>query len=628
MNQLQSNARRNAGNRKRHLAPSKIQNILSSAPEGLRTALQNPRVRRWVLYAVKAIALVGLFCLLTQLAPHMPAIGVALFWAVLSAISALGLAYASVIRKTHKRSKYAEGGMMYRLNEGRVFSLIVVFVLAAVCAAGLIMEAPKWGMAIWALIVAAIPVYAIVFVLAGKRMRKEYNAPYQASSAIKWSGWIVGLLLCAAYAAVVFAQPAAHYASITEAFVATQLPFDGSPSILMSEAGIANSFAEGLVAFGSSEATGDYMPLYVFIRIVLVASSFFGIANLLGTCALELQEIRRIFAPLDASESQDRHSALIKRYAVTAGVLPLVLMVAFVGANFKVGEVASTGEYTPMQSFVRDRAGLTVAEIDGKFYDYKLIEDLIVQTEEKSDSLSEEAKETLVPLINASYDKRIENVDSYLDWYYSLPADYERLANAVTGSAEEFVEEQFTAKIEEGIDDTAISDAFSEFEGRTKQIATDAESALQDAEIEEIPNMPDWLLETEVTLNTDFLSEPMESVQKFSNAETMRPLVSAGAGLAAGVMTKAATKPFFNKFVTKIATALGSRGLGAAAGGAVGSAAGPLGTIAGIAAGTALGIGVDAAMLAVDEMQNRDTYKQEIVDAIEEERAATLAMVE
>ena len=628
MNQLQSNARRNAGDRERHPAPSKIQNILSSAPEGLRTALQHPRVRRWALYAVKAIALVGLFCLLTQFAPHMPAIGVALFWAVLSAISALGLAYASVIRKTHKRSKYAEGGMMYRLNEGRVFSLIVAFVLAAVCAAGLIMEAPKWGMAIWALIAAAIPVYAIVFVLVGKRMRKEYNAPYQASSAIKWSGWIVGLLLCAAYAAVVFSQPAAHYASITEAFVATQLPFDGSPSILMSEAGIANSFAEGLVAFGSSEATGDYMPLYVLIRIVLVASSFFGIANMLGTCALELQEIRRIFAPLDASESQDRHSALIKRYAVTAGVLPLVLMVAFVGANFKVGEVASTGEYTPMQSFVRDRAGLTVAEIGGKSYDYKLIEDLIVQTEEKSDSLSEEAKETLVPLINASYDKRIENVDSYLDWYYSLPADYERLANAVTGSAEEFVEEQFTAKIEEGIDDTAISDAFSEFEGRTKQIATDAESALQDAEIEEIPNMPDWLLETEVTLNTDFLSEPMESVQKFSNAETMRPLVSAGAGLAAGVMTKAATKPFFNKFVTKIATALGSRSLGAAAGGAVGSAAGPLGTIAGIAAGTALGIGVDAAMLAVDEMQNRDTYKQEIVDAIEEERAATLAMVE
>lgn len=608
--------------------PATIQDILTSTPEGLRNALRNPRIRRWMLYALKAVALIGLFCLLSQFAPHMPAICVALFWAALSAVSALGMAYAFVIKKTHKRSKYNEGGLMYRFNEGRVFSLIAAFVLSAVCAAGLILEAPKWGLGIWGLVVAAIPVYAIVFSLVSKRMRKEYAAPYQAASAVKWSGWIVGLLLCAAYAAIVFAQPAAHYASITEAFVATQLPFDDSPSILMSEAGIINSFAEGLVAYGSSEATGDFLPLYVLIRIVFVASSFFGITNMLGTCALEFPEVKRVFAPLDASETQDRHSDLIKRYAVVAGVLPLVLMAVFMGANFKVSEIAGTSEYTPMQSFVRDRAGLAVAQIDGKFYDYKMIEDLIVQTEEKSNALSDEAKAVLVPLINESYDKRIENVDSYLDWYYSLPADYERLVKAVTGTAEEFVEEQFTAKIEAGIDDSAISDAFSEFEGRTEQIKADAESTLQAAEISEIPNMSDWLLETEVTLNTDFLSESMAPVQKFSDTEAMRPLVGAGAGLAAGVMTKAITKPFFNKFVTKISTALGSRGLGAAAGGAAGTIAGPLGTIAGIAAGTALGVGVDAAMLAFDEMQNRDTYKQEIVDTIEEERAATLALVE
>lgn len=608
--------------------PATIQDILANAPEGVRDALQNPRVRRWVLYFIKAIVVVGLFCLLTQFAPHMPAACVALFWAALSAVSALGLAYASVIRKTHRRSKYAEGGLMYRLNEGRIFSLIIAFAMAAVCGAGLIIEAPKWDLTIWALAAAAIPVYAIMFVLVGKRMRKEYNTPYRASSAVKWTGWIVGALLCAAYAAIIWTQPTADYANITEAFVATHLPFDSSPSILMSEAGIVNSFAEGLVAYGSAEATGDFLPLYVLIRILLVATSFFGIANLLGTCALEFQEVKRVFAPLDASESQDHHSVLVKRYAVTAAVLPLVLMVMFVSANNKVDEITNTSEFTPMQNFVRDRAGLAVAEIDGKFYDYKMIEDLIAQTEEKSNVLSEEAKATLIPMINASFDKRIENVDSYLDWYYSLPADYERLVKVVTGTAEEFVSDQFESKIEEGIDDSAISDKFSELAGRSKQIEADAESTLEAAEMTEIPNIPDWLLETEITLNPDFLSEPMEPIRNYANDDAMRPLVSTGAGLAAGVMTKAVTKPFFNKFVTKIATALGSRGLSAAAGGVAGSAVGPLGTAVGVIAGTALGIGVDAAMLAFDEMQNRDTYKQEIIDAIEEERAATLALVE
>ena len=58
--------------------PATIQDILANAPEGVRDALQNPRIRRWALYFIKAIVVVGLFCLLTQLAPHMPAVCVAL----------------------------------------------------------------------------------------------------------------------------------------------------------------------------------------------------------------------------------------------------------------------------------------------------------------------------------------------------------------------------------------------------------------------------------------------------------------------------------------------------------------------------------------------------------------------
>jgi hypothetical protein len=604
--------------------PATIQDILANAPEGVRDALQNPRVRRWALYFIKAIVLVGLFCLLTQFAPHMPAACVALFWAALSAVSALGMAYAFVIKKTHKCSKYTEGGLMYRFNEGRVFSLIAAFVLSAVCAAGLILEAPKWGLGIWGLVVAAIPVYAVAFSLISKRIQKEYAAPYQAASAVKWSGWIVGLLLCAAYAAIVLTQPATHFANATEAFAAAQQPFEGSPSIIMSEVGILNSFVDGLTAYGASEAAGAFFPVYVAIRIVLVASAFFGIANLLGTCALEFEELKRVFARLDASEAQGAHSSVVKRYAVIAGVLPVVLVVAFVGANAKMNQIASTSEFTAAESFVRSQASVAVAVLDGKYYDYQQVEDLIAQTEEKSAALSQEAQEKLVPLINESYDKRLENVDSYLDWYYSLPADYERLVKMVTGSAEEFVSEQFTAKIEAGIDDSAIEEELSAFTEQAEQIKAEAEAALEGTEI---TGVPEWLMETKATLSTDFLSEPMEPTQKLMDAN-VRLGVSAGAGLAAGVMTKAVTKPFFNKFVSKITTALGSRAAGAAAGGAVGTLAGPLGTIAGIAAGTALGVGVDAAMLAFDEMQNRDTYKQEIVDAIEEERAATLALVE
>ncbi|HIT51223.1 MAG TPA: hypothetical protein IAA95_03305 [Candidatus Aveggerthella excrementigallinarum] len=46
-----------------------------------------------------------------------------------------------------------------------------------------------------------------------------------------------------------------------------------------------------------------------------------------------------------------------------------------------------------------------------------------------------------------------------------------------------------------------------------------------------------------------------------------------------------------------------------------------------MAAGTLATVGVDYALLNIDEMQNRESYKAEIVDAIEEERAEMLALV-
>ena len=93
------------------------------------------------------------------------------------------------------------------------------------------------------------------------------------------------------------------------------------------------------------------------------------------------------------------------------------------------------------------------------------------ETERKVAKLSEKNSEVLTNLINESFDKRLENVDDYLDWYYSLPADYERLASMITGSAEEFVTDQFTAHIENGIDDSAIDEQLSVTPPRSTNIA-------------------------------------------------------------------------------------------------------------------------------------------------------------
>lgn len=597
-------------------------------PASLRHLLEQPRIRRWGAYLAKAIVLVGLLCLVGHTAPLMPPAGIALAWAVLSAASALGLVYCAVIKKTHNRAKYREGGMLHKLNEGRIMRMIGSFVLAAVCMAGLILESPKWGVPEWILVAAAIPAYAAVLIIARRKLGREYEEPYQAASAIKWSSVIVAVLLCVAYAAISLLEPATTFGSATEAFMAAQQPFESSPSALMSEAGLLASLADSLAAYGMSEAAGMAFPLYVICRIALMAGAFLSVANLLGVCSLERVELRRVFAPLGTPGEHGTRGRVVGKYVAAAAVLPVCLCAAFLGANFAVEQAAQTEEFTAAEGFVRDQAGMAAFVLDGKYYDYQAVEDLIAEAREKSETLYADAREKLVPLINASYDARVANVDSYLDWYYSLPADYERLATMITGTAESFVAEQFQNQIEQGIDDSQLEAEFDSFVEQASQLKAGIEQELAGYGLS---GVPEWLVTTKELLADDFLSQPLEPTEKLMDAGA-RIGIGTATGVVGGVLAKtlvekAMTKQFCSKVVTKISSMAASRAAGGVVGGALGTIGGPLGTVAGVAAGTALGVGVDYVLLNIDEMQNRETYKQEIIATIEEERAEKLALV-
>lgn len=262
-------------------------------------------------------------------------------------------------------------------------------------------------------------------------------------------------------------------------------------------------------------------------------------------------------------------------------------------------------------------------------YDPVAVQDALEEARKRSEKLAAEAEKTLVPLVNEAYDARLANIDGYLDWYYSLPADYERLAQMVAGSVEGYVEEQFTAAIENGIDNSRLSEEISRYSEEAEAIKSDLMEVLSQYVLE---NVPEWLIVETNVIASDALAEPLEPAQKLMDWRA-RMGASAAAGAGTGVVAKVliqkiVKKSSFSKIVARIATTIGSRGAATAGGGAIGTAFGPLGTIAGIALGTAAGVGADYGMLKLDEWQNREGYRAEIVEAIEEARAETLAMVQ
>ena len=649
----------------------------------------------WWHYAIKAAAVVALLFLFSRVAAWAPGWCVAVVWAACSVLLAVGITYHAVVKKTINQAALHAGGMLGRINGGRTFRLIAAFIVSAVGVAGLLVASVGWNAWQWGLAVAAVPLFLLVNMLVDKVVGKEAALLFRASLDVRASACITGALLFAASFALFAVQPTPEVTSATEAFLSAENPFASSPSTIMSEAGLAVSYADALSTYGLSRlgelnAFGRYCA-----QTLLLVSSIFGLAGLLGTCALDLRELKRVFLPLEKIGARQEKMARVSRGAgapqpiflkapiVAAVAAPLILVGAFVASDSALAQMKAADELTPAENLVREAFGTTAYVLDNKYYDQQQVQALMEETTVKSAALSEDARNDLIPRVNAVFDARVANVDSYLDWYYSLGADYERLGNLITGTIESFVADQLTESLEAGVDDSEYLSTLQSYVDQAAALKAEYEEGLANSEL---VGIPEWLLTSTEAITADFLSGPIEPTQRLLDAGErfgISATVGGAGGIAAGVATskavggaaekaatksaekaaasvagdaaekaagkqaaktaekaasksigskiveKATSKAFFKAIVSRIGSMIGSRGVGAAVGGAAGTLVGPgVGTAVGIAAGAAIGVGVDYGLLMLDEAQNRESYKAEIIESIEEERAEVLAQIE
>ena len=649
----------------------------------------------WWHYAIKAAAVVALLFLFSRVAAWAPGWCVAVVWAACSVLLAVGITYHALVKKTINQAALHAGGMLGRINGGRTFRVIAAFIVSAVGVAGLLVASVGWDAWQWGLAVAAVPLFLLVNMLVDKVVGKEAALLFRASLDVRASAWITGALLFVASFVLFAAQPAPEVTSATEAFLSAENPFASSPSTIMSEAGLAVSYADALSTYGLSRlgelnAFGRYCA-----QTLLLVSSIFGLAGLLGTCALDLRELKRVFLPLEKIGARQEKMARVSRGAgapqpiflkapiVAAVAAPLILVGAFVASDSALAQMKAADELTPAENLVREAFGTTAYVLDNKYYDQQQVQALMEEMTVKSAALSEDARNDLIPLINEAFDVRVANVDSYLDWYYSLGADYERLGNLITGTIESFVADQLAESLEAGVDDSEFVSTLQSYVDQAAAINAEYEEGLANSEL---VGIPEWLLTSTEAITADFLSGPIEPTQRLLDAGErfgISATVGGAGGIAAGVATskavggaaekaatksaekaaasvagdaaekaagkqaaktaekaasksigskiveKASSKAFFKAIVSRIGSMIGSRGVGAAVGGAAGTLVGPgVGTAVGIAAGAAIGVGVDYGLLMLDEAQNRESYKAEIIESIEEERAEVLAQIE
>lgn len=358
-------------------------------------------------------------------------------------------------------------------------------------------------------------------------------------------------------------------------------------------------------------------PLWVFLMALIIVSGggfvFYGIVSFISFFFIKKENLEKVFKSPAKSNDEKINKFL------TAFIITLLTIFIYPSIFAAVTYIAAAKQELVTNTIKANTVAVEV--INGVMYK----EGTLNQMQIAADIAYGATKDEIIASVNKMYDDMIINTDKYLDWYYSLSAEYGRLFKLITGSIEEYMENKLKEKLMDNI---------------TKEVDLD----IAERNIEKLRENITNILETNKITKKDALYDVVtevnvEDIYALAEVEPIldikkRFIASTGGGLAAGaivgtIASKVAAKTGFKTAAKAAAKAAAGKMASAAAGVAAGVVSSvftsPLG---GAAIGTATGVAIDKGLLKLEEIVKRDEYKKEITSSIEENRNQIIKMIE
>lgn len=215
--------------------------------------------------------------------------------------------------------------------------------------------------------------------------------------------------------------------------------------------------------------------------------------------------------------------------------------------------------------------------------------------------------------IDTLFNEIIEkNIDTYLDFHYSIMGEYIQLGSMALGKMDEIVSEKLLGK---------------DFNNKLNTVSND----ILNESYEKIKNHLDFTRNiatknVDLELNKKDLALAVKNIEnnlKYNLMERTATVV-VGSAIATKIVSSIATKlsaKIVAKSGTKIGIKLGAKATAASAGATSGLICGPIAPLCGIVAGTVAWFATDAAILSLDELFNKEELKKEIIEALNEIKA-------
>lgn len=554
----------------------------------------------------------------------------------------LGAIYAVTVQRIHHAHQFRNLGILYWFLNKRILPYIGWAVWSAVFAFLLLFYLGVAQKLEWAAFLLTVPVFTCFHVIFSPIAAREFKPYIALYKSLAWTRWATALAMAAFYVLYVkLASDYQPYSSLAEAIQARSFGVEGaSNSVLILEAARLLGFVEGLKAYvlGNLHSLNDI----VFLILVFLGSTllFYNIALAISSFAVPSSEYRRVLAPLQ--DVDEPVSITPRALAVASALITFFILFIYVPATVYIDAWLRSTPHVVEQ--LQDKQVAVVDKIESfeKIGDDYYKPGTIAQAQQAYFEVVQELESSIIELrktTDESFLLMAHNVDDYLDWYYSLPGEYERIVALATGKLENWMIERLEAYLMQGNAfgpvQQSIEDALRKNEELRVEYLEKINRILTENQIEPTTQQPEILQYSPL----DAIKEP-PSNSVIVNLEN-RLLISGGIG-AAGAITGAIAGKVTGKVIAKGAISLGAKALvkvaagkaasvlggaaaGAASGAAIGSVFPGIGTaigaaLGGIVGGITVGLGVEHLLLKLEEHYSRDEFKQQILEAIDEAR--------
>lgn len=579
--------------------------------------------------AIPALIVFAALWLFSRLAPGLDAWAFGLAGLTLAVPLALTGIHASALRRHRFLHVLDRDGWIYRGLSGAVLRIAWNALLALVLALALLVRVIGQGWAEWAAVgVTAVSVPCAAWVwkqLAERQIAPEYRLAVRIRAA-RIGGSAAAL---AAYLLVLGAPMRPPEGPFHSALVEQAV-------LLATQWRLLEDFALGQLA-----VLGDWGRFAA--RLAAVAGNIVLAWTAAGIAAAFLLTPEARIRALSPVGRTGPGPAVV---GWSAGILTILVVFIYIPglAATEAALRALPPEDRPSGIFVT-----RVEEIGGQFFEPGTIAQITGRRMEVQAEAAPEVRERLKDEVDAGFDAMAANLDGFLDWYYSLPAEYAQIGHLLTGDFEAYLAEKMGEYLSVGDPFGDLDTLLARLEAADDQLRPALSKELRAIaaarRIDIAPGQPVSVTgraDAPVLLGLDGVGLTGAVAEGLKT----RLAVSGGTAGLAGALTTAVMVKMGAKGVTKLAAKAAVKvatsksvggtagaGGGAAAGALLGSVVPGLGTaagalIGGVVGGLAVGVGTDYLLVKLEEALSRDTLKEKMVTALDASRVEVIGLID